>query len=453
VLRRVLICVVFAVVGAGAVTRAEARTILIFPFENVSSDRSLDWLGEGISELFVERLQFEPGTYVFPRDERLLAYEKLGIPETTVASRATQLKIAWEIGADKIIVGRFSGTADDFKIAAHTVDMEFSRASEEISVRGKLQDIMALTADLGAKMNLGGPATISHPQSAFENYVRGLLSQDPMKQVSFFETSIRQDPAYVPAILALGHVYHLERDFANSNRWLQKVTRLGPELVQAQFTMGLNYFYLGDYGRSIAIFDQLPQTWDVLLNRGAALSQKGDLPGAIAAWQRATQLDPLRNDAFFNIGYVSLLKNDFDLATKSLNESLNLRGHDSEALFLLGRVYQRQGRLDESQKLMAQAARLSQRVERWSTQPLPKLERVSTTASFTNGDEIWTVARLQRRAKNDGLTAFLDSAQNQIDSYMYGEAVRELQNAIRVIPDAAEARGLLQEVNKQRMIR
>jgi tetratricopeptide (TPR) repeat protein/TolB-like protein len=452
VLRRVLICVVFAI-AAGAATRAEARTILVFPFENVSSDRSLDWLGEGISELLLERLQFEPGTYVFPRDERLSAYEKLGIPETTVASRATQLKIGWEIGADKIIVGRFSGTADDFKISAHSIDMELSRASAEVSVRGKLQDIMALTADLGAKMNIGGPVTISHPQSAFENYVRGLLSPDPMKQVSFLETSVRQDPAYVPAILALGHVYHLERDFANSNKSLQKVTSLGPELLQAQFMMGLNYFYLGDYARSIAIFDQLPQTWDVLLNRGAAFSQKGDLPGAIAAWQRAAALDPLRNDAFFNIGYVSLLKNDFDLAIKTLNESLNLRGHDSEALFLLGRAYQRQGRLDESQKFMAQAARLSQRVERWATQPLPKLERVSTTASFTNGEQIWTETRLRRRAKGGDLAEWLDFAQAQIDSYMYGEAMRELRNAIRVFPDAAEARGLLQEVNRQRMIR
>ena len=46
-----------------------------------------------------------------------------------------------------------------------------------------------------------------------------------------------------------------------------------------------------------------------------------------------------------------------------------------------------------------------------------------------------------------------ESAQNQIDSYMYGEAIRELRNAIRVFPNAAEARALLQEVNRQRMIR
>ena len=61
----------------------------------------------------------------------------------------------------------------------------------------------------------------------------------------------------------------------------------------------------------------------------------------------------------FNIGYVSLPKNDFDLTAKSLNESLSLRGHDSEALFLLGRVYERQGRTDEAQRLFSQATRLS----------------------------------------------------------------------------------------------
>ena len=104
---------------AGAAARAEARTVLVFPFENLSNDRSLDWLGEGIAELIVEKLQFEPGMYVFSRDERLDAYEKLSIPEMAVVSRATELKLGWESGADKIIAGRFSGTAETFKISAH----------------------------------------------------------------------------------------------------------------------------------------------------------------------------------------------------------------------------------------------------------------------------------------------------------------------------------------------
>ena len=96
---------------------------------------------------------------------------------------------------------------------------------------------------------------------------------------------------------------------------------------------------------------------------------------------------------------------------------------------------------------------MSQRVERWATQPLPKLERLSTTTAFTNGTEIWTDQRLARRAKGHGLTVLVEFAQNQIDAYMYGEAIRELQQAIRVFPDATDARMLLDEVNRQRTIR
>ena len=452
VLSRGLICVVLVLVAATTVC-ADSSMVLIFPFENLSNDRNRDWISEGIAELMVEKLQFEPGVYVFTRDERLGAYEKLGIPEMTVLSRATQLKLGWELGADRLIAGRFSGTPEDFQITARAIDVDLSRASEDVIVRGRLQDIITLTGELISKLFPGNAPNVAHPQSAFENYTRGVLSSDPMREISFLETALRLDPGYVPALLELGRVHHLEREFTKSNALLERVNRLGPERLRAQFLMGVNYFYLGEYDRSIGIFQQLPPTYDVLLNLGTALSQKGDTGAAVAAWRRATAADPFRSDAFFNIGYSTYLRGDLDTAAKALDQSLGLRGRDSEALFLLGRTYEKLGRREDSQRLIGQASRLSQRVERWKTQPLPKLERLSTFTIFTVGGEIWTDRRLTRRAKGEGLMAWLESIQTQIDSYQYGEAIRELQNAIRVFPDASEARALLEEVHKQRTIR
>src|SRR5437879_533482 len=89
--RRILIYLLFVLSGAGQAS-ADSSTILVFPFENVTNDRSLDWIGEGISELIIERLQPESGVSTFAREERLAAFEKLGIPETTTVSRATALK-------------------------------------------------------------------------------------------------------------------------------------------------------------------------------------------------------------------------------------------------------------------------------------------------------------------------------------------------------------------------
>jgi tetratricopeptide (TPR) repeat protein/TolB-like protein len=429
--------------------------VLVFPFENLSTDRSFDWIGEGIAELIVEKLQFEPGIRVFTRDERLAGYDKLGISELSPLSRATQLKLAWEIGADRVITGRFSGNAADFQISGRVLDMEFSRGADETTVRGRLQDVIPLTGQLVSTMFQGNAPPVIHPQTAFENYVRGVMSSDPMRQVPLLETALRLDPDYAPAMLELGRVLHLERDFAKSNSVLERVTRLGPERLRAQFLVGLNYFYLGDYARSAATFQQLPPTYDVLLNLGAALSQRGDDFGALSAWTRAKEIDPLKSDAFFNIGYTSLLRGDLENASNALNESLGLRGRDSEALFLLGKTYERLGRVEESQKLVGESSRLSQRVERWRrlAQPPQKLERVSTSVTFTNGDEIWTDHRVARRVKGAGLTAFLESAQNYLDSYVYGEAIRELRIATRVFPNASEAQALLEEVHRQRTVR
>jgi len=448
--------------GAGQ-ARADSSTVLVFPFENASSDRTLDWIGEGISELIVERLQPEAGVYTFSREERLAAFEKLGIPETTLVSRATALKLGWDIGADHVVTGRFSGTPEKFQIIARLVNMETGGAGQLVA-EGKLEDVIPLTMSVTWQLlRKVVPGTVSPeadytarpptPRSAFENYVRGILNQDLRKRMELLQTAVRLHPQYGAALFQVGRAYHLERDFQNSNQWLERIPETSFLHRQAQFLIGLNYFYLGDSPLAIAAFQALPQTYDVLLNLGAAFSEKDDTVSALATWKRAADMDQLGSDAFFNMGYVSFLKGDLDGAAKNLDESLKLRGRDSEALFLLGRTYEKQGRLEESQKAIAQASRLSQRVERWVNQPLPKLERLAAATVFRSHNEIWTLPRFARRARSQDLGAWLESIQTDVDSYLFGDALRELQDVFRIYPESAEARSLLEEVHRQRNLK
>ena len=449
--------------AATTVAYADSGALLVFPFENLSNDRTLDWIGEGISELIIDRLQAEPGVYACAREERIAAYEKLGIPETAPLSRATALKIGWDIGADNLVTGTFSGTPDRFQIVARLVDMEAGSAME-IKVEGKLEDVIRLTTSLSwqlLKKIVPGTASPESeytarpptPRSAFENYIRGLLSQDLEKRIDLLQTAVRLHPPYGPALFQLGRAFHLQREFKMSNQWLQKLPDGDPQRRQVRFLMGLNYFYLGDQARAITAFQQLPQTYDVLLNLGAAYSQKGDPASAIAIWKRAASMDPLTADAFFNIGYASFVKGDLEAAAKNLGDSLKVRGRDSEALFLLGRTYEKQGRAEDSQRLIARASRLSQRVERWLTQPLPKLERFATTTTFRSHDETWNDQRLGRRALGLGLAAWIDIIQADIDAYLFGDALRELHDLTRIFPDSSEALSLLSEVDRQRNLR
>jgi tetratricopeptide (TPR) repeat protein len=155
------------------------------------------------------------------------------------------------------------------------------------------------------------------------------------------------------------------------------------------------------------------------------------------------------SDAFFDMGYASYVKGDLDAAAKNLSDSLKLRGRDSEALFLLGRTYEKQGRTEDSQKLIAQAARLSSRVERWITQPLPKLERFPTTTTFRSHDEVWNDQRLAGRVRGQDLATWLDMIQTDVDSYLFGDALREIHDVLRVFPDSMEAKALAKEIQRQ----
>jgi tetratricopeptide (TPR) repeat protein len=462
VLRRILICTAL-VLGAATLAHAASSTVLIFPFDNLSNDRTLDWIGEGISELMIERLQPEAGLDVSSREERIAICDRLGIPETASLSRATALKLGWDDAADYIVTGTYEGTADKFKITARLVNMEAGSASEE-HIEGKLEDVIPLTSTLSwqlLKKLVPGTASPESdytrkpptPRSAFENYVRAILNQDLQKRIEQLQTAVRLHPQYGSAIYQLARTFHLQREFRMSNQWLQKLPNSTPYRSQAQFMEGLNYFYLFDYPHAIVDFQNLPPTYDVLLNLGAAFSQKGDSAMAIATWTQAASLDPLTSDAFFNIGYASFMKNDYENAAKNLNESLRLRGRDSEALFLLGRTYEKTGRPDEGQKLIAQATRLSQRVERWMTQPIPKLERFAITTTFRSHDEMWNNQRLARRGRAQGVSVWLDTIQSDIDSNLFGDALRELHDVQRVYPDSAEARSLLSVVERQRNIR
>jgi hypothetical protein len=48
------------------------------------------------------------------------------------------------------------------------------------------------------------------------------------------------------------------------------------------------------------------------------------------------------------------------------------------------------------------------------------------------------------------MTVWLDAVQSDLDAHMFGEALREARDVLRVFPDSTEARSLLDEVERQR---
>ena len=444
---------------------AESTSVLVFSFENQTDDRNLDWIGTGLSEMVVERLSAERGLYVFNRDERATAYERMGIPESVTVSRATAMSIAWDTGADSIVIGRIYGTHQDFRIEARILNLQNASSGPGVVVKGELQNVIPMATSLSFQLarQLVPGTTIPEsdytlhppvPSSAFEAYTRGMIAADSSRRVALFQDAIRLDPKYSSAIFQLGRQYFQDMDFKNSIPLLEKITEGSPEYLQSQFMLGLNYYNAGDFNKSVAFFSALPPAYDVLINLGMAIAGRGDFREAMATWRRAADLNPLGSEALFNLAHLGLTRGervDAEAAAKSIEQYLKLSGRDAEAIFLQGRIYERLGRAEESQRLITSAVNLSPRLTRWVNQPLPNFRRLRTQLNVTEirvapKTTIWNEARLARRALGRDVVAWLDSVQDSIDSQRFGEAILQLQDIDRTFPQSAETRLVFAEV-------
>src|ERR1700758_4744780 len=85
----------------------QSGVYLVFPFENAGASPRMDWLGEGLEQLTIQRLS-AAGQQVYSHAGRLAELEQYGLPRSSKLSRATMLHFAEDLDADFIVFGRFT---------------------------------------------------------------------------------------------------------------------------------------------------------------------------------------------------------------------------------------------------------------------------------------------------------------------------------------------------------
>src|SRR3982075_1835381 len=83
--------------------------VMVLSFENTSNRPEYNWVGESFADSLTELLN-KPGLLVVSSDERALAYQRVGLPETMIPSRATSIKLAREAKATMIVLGTYTVT-------------------------------------------------------------------------------------------------------------------------------------------------------------------------------------------------------------------------------------------------------------------------------------------------------------------------------------------------------
>jgi len=343
---------------------------LVFPFENVGAPARLDWIGEGLEELTIQRLS-AAGQQVYSHAGRINEMDQYGFPPNAKLSRATMLRIAQEMDADYVIFGDF---ASDGKIL--TVDARILRVNPVallpvVHESGPFDEPMTLHARLAWRL-----LTTSNPNfplsfneffkmqrpltlAAFEQYVRGLLAQDDDAKLRYLKESARLAPDWPDPDLALGLVYFQRNDYNSAIQWFARVPATHARSAEAVFATGVCHLQLGQPDKAEDVFASLHQDLhhnlisgadlpEILNNLALAQSRQGNAAAAQTALARARDIDPDEDDYPFNLGILALQEKNLPAAETHFREAVLREPDNPEDRAFLIYALEKNGKSDEA---------------------------------------------------------------------------------------------------------
>ncbi len=255
------------------------RSLAVLPLMNLSGDPSQDYFADGMTDELITELAHIPNLRVVSRTSVMLDKNaKKPLPE-----------IARELGVDAIVEGSTVRSGDRVRITAQLIDARSDRHLWAQSFEGPATDILALQDSVAQQIA---------QQARFV-----LLPQPPRPSVN---------PAAHDAYLRGRYFFH-KQDFAHSLESFQQAIALDPDYASAWagYATALDAATAFDLGRP-----------EILM------------PRALAAAQRAIQLDPQNGEAFTELGSIQTIYTwDWTAAEQSLTRGIALSPSDSIAEF------------------------------------------------------------------------------------------------------------------------
>src|SRR5262249_48732632 len=289
--------------------------------------------------------------FIISRDDRLLAFDRLGLPATAKPSRATIYQVAQELDADYVLMGDFRVANGTLSVRARLMDLDRVRLSPEMTESGPINVLISIQTALGGNvLNVLKQLYILSKQQfiaqfpqvrldALENYIRGVLASNGEEKIRRFKEAVRLEPGHAPAMLQLGKTFYAARDYVSAAEWLAKVPPDSANGNEAQFYLGLAAFNAGQTEKSAAAFRalaaRLPLT-EVYNNLGVASARLGD-KRARDYFEKSVENDPNDPDYHFKLAVALARESRPQEAARELHAVLALHA-DAEARNFLDAV-------------------------------------------------------------------------------------------------------------------
>jgi len=371
----VLLTAVLASAGwaqtAGPGPATKVRSVLILPYATTDLARDEQWIGEAAAQALMSAFRQVPGIIQVDRArvKTLPQPESWNEPSAVAAARA--------LHADVAIFGEVRRSGGDLVILGRWVEVHGERVDRDqldaipVPEGGLLERIRSLptayakamkisaTEPEAARMQKWAVGTTS--PKAWEAYVRGRIAagrgtpDGNEAAIDALSRAIEADAQFVLAQYARATVHQ-----ALGNRWkasadFRASAQMDPTFPESY--KGLGDLYLtaprrlfdeaaGAYQKAI---DLRPFYADALVGLGDAKAAKGDVDGAIAAYQKALMHNPLSGKVFASLGKIYYSeKGLYYESVQAYKKAVDLDPINTEARMGLAEVYEDKGLYQEA---------------------------------------------------------------------------------------------------------
>ena len=464
--------------GTWQAALAAEEVLLPLPFENLAARSEYQWISESFAIMFSDLLD-TPGLTVLTPEERVMAYERIGMRRGDLLTRATEIRVTEAAQANLALVGNYDISTDNksatIAITAWLIDTREGR-KKPFNFSGPLADLQTMQGLLAWSILYERDPALPYsqeqfkrrakliPPKAYEYFVKGIQTSEQKSRDIFLKRAIKEFNEaesvghYAQAIFELGWLKYRQKEYAEAVRNFKELVKDDPHYQESRFYLGLAANALNQPNDAIEAFDKLATALpmiEVLNNAGALLVAKGDLSRALLHLQRAAAAAQKDAVVRFNYGYALWKNKNYDAAANEFRAVIASNPKDGEAQYLLAKSLTATDRKIEAEQADQEARRNLASYAKWEVAPdkIPSLIRLKNDF---NRAAFYKLSRRSAAATNlppaQARLALqgLDRAKQLLAEKNDGEALTELQKVLTNDPTLAEAHFLRAQILQRR---
>jgi TolB-like protein/DNA-binding winged helix-turn-helix (wHTH) protein/tetratricopeptide (TPR) repeat protein len=357
--------------------------LLVRPFDNLSGDPTQQYFSDGVTAEMISSIG-EQAQHEFSVIARSSAMQYRGT-QKPISQIARELG-----GVDYVLEGSVRRSSNRVAIDAQLFRVRDQAVLWAQTYHNQIPDLLKVQREVAEQVShsivqkLVSSPRVRSPREldsgAHDSYLMGLYYQQNnrtgtrlLKSLEYFDTAIREDPAYAEPYAALATSYMIAAGwgmikptdaYPKARAAAERALQLDPNLAEAHMALAAahqEYYWKwagaeAEFRRAIELDPN-----SSLAHKGYAefLLDTGRNEEAIAEVEQAVSLDPLSLGVRLVSALVYLFAGKDDRATQACNAVIQVDPQFAPAYYVLGRVYEVQGRYADAIAQFQAAERLS----------------------------------------------------------------------------------------------